>query len=263
MNERNFELHAEETHNKLQVIQSSLDNLVTVLSKAAGADISGISDEPPKVEIVGGVSVNTQESVEITNLQEIHDAVKMLADETRKTIIETYKAPPDKITVKNIAEAKADTVKVNNMVEFSNTVITALKPIIDEIAKIEPKVKVEQQNIVFPRSAKEAIPVRLSDGKSFYNAIFTSISNGFNSDGIISAIGDINGTTKYITRIDEASATITYIGKAVPAGTAVPTSDPLWQITKIDETSGTVITYADGDLLFDNVFDDRAGLTYA
>jgi hypothetical protein len=221
MNERNFELHAEETHNKLQVIQSSLDNLVTVLSKAAGADISGISDEPPKVEIVGGVSVNTQESVEITNLQEIHDAVKMLADETRKTIIETYKAPPDKITVKNIAEAKADTVKVNNMVEFSNTVITALKPIIDEIA------------------------------------------NGFNSDGIISAIGDINGTTKYITRIDEASATITYIGKAVPAGTAVPTSDPLWQITKIDETSGTVITYADGDLLFDNVFDDRAGLTYA
>lgn len=59
--------------------------------------------------------------------------------------------------------------------------------------------------------------------------------------------------------IDEASATITYIGKA-PVGSLA--SDAVWKIMKIDESSGTVITYADGNSNFDNVWNNRASLTY-
>lgn len=64
----------------------------------------------------------------------------------------------------------------------------------------------------------------------------------------------------YATRIDEASATVTYIGKADP-GTA--SSAASWQIQKVDTTSGTVITFADGNSNFDNIWDNRASLSYS
>lgn len=64
----------------------------------------------------------------------------------------------------------------------------------------------------------------------------------------------------YATRIDEASGTVTYIGTALP-GTL--TSAASWQIKKIDSSSGTSITYADGNSSFDNVWNDRASLSYS
>ena len=61
-------------------------------------------------------------------------------------------------------------------------------------------------------------------------------------------------------RVDPASSTVTYLGKAAP-GTA--TSTAAWQISKVDTTSGTVITWADSDDNYDNVWDDRASLSYS
>lgn len=61
-------------------------------------------------------------------------------------------------------------------------------------------------------------------------------------------------------RIDDYSDTnIQYVGKAEP-GTA--TSAASWQIMKIDESTGTIITWADGDDNFDNIWDNRTSLTY-
>ena len=71
---------------------------------------------------------------------------------------------------------------------------------------------------------------------------------------------EVIGTTVFATRIDEASATVTYVGKAA-TGTA--TSSALWQVQKIDTSSGTVITWADGNGLFDNIWDNRATLSYS
>lgn len=64
----------------------------------------------------------------------------------------------------------------------------------------------------------------------------------------------------YTVRVDEASATVIYIGKA-PVSTS--TSSSQWQIRKIDTSSGVVITWADGNDYFDNVWDNRSGLTYS
>lgn len=64
-----------------------------------------------------------------------------------------------------------------------------------------------------------------------------------------------------LTYIDAASSTVTYLGYA-KSGTA--TSGAGWQIKKV-MTSGNVtsIAYADGDDNYDNVWDNRASLTYS
>jgi len=70
--------------------------------------------------------------------------------------------------------------------------------------------------------------------------------------------------TQFTTRLDTISSTsVTYVGKA---GIGVSTSDPVWQIQKLDESGSPetlVITWADGNTNFDNVWDDRVTLTYS
>ena len=56
--------------------------------------------------------------------------------------------------------------------------------------------------------------------------------------------------------------TITYVGTALP-GSA--TSVAVWQVQKIDESGSPemIITWADGNNSFDNIWDDRAILNYS
>jgi len=61
--------------------------------------------------------------------------------------------------------------------------------------------------------------------------------------------------------LDDTSTTdTTYIGEA-RIGTA--TSVAKWRIQKLDESSGLTIQWADGNGEFDNVWDDRVGLSYS
>lgn len=71
---------------------------------------------------------------------------------------------------------------------------------------------------------------------------------------------DIYQEKNYTTRIDEPSASVTYIGKAQFTASE---SLAVWQIKKMT-VSGTVtsITWADGDEAFDNIWANRASLTY-
>jgi hypothetical protein len=65
----------------------------------------------------------------------------------------------------------------------------------------------------------------------------------------------------YKTAIDEASASVTYVGRAV-AGTA--TSAASWQVSKFTLTGAVLVQEtADGDFLFNNIWDNRASLTYS
>lgn len=60
-------------------------------------------------------------------------------------------------------------------------------------------------------------------------------------------------------KMDEASSTITYVGEAA-AGSA--TSGAVWRIKRISTAAGVAIEWADGDTDFNNVWDNRAALTY-
>jgi hypothetical protein len=59
---------------------------------------------------------------------------------------------------------------------------------------------------------------------------------------------------------DSTTADVVYQGWASP-GTA--TSDAGWKIKKMSTASGLITTWADGNTLFDNVWDDIASLSYS
>lgn len=61
------------------------------------------------------------------------------------------------------------------------------------------------------------------------------------------------------TKVTVSGAT-TYIGIAAPGSSQ---SSSVWQCCKIDQSSGTVITWADGNCEFDNTASDLTALTYS
>ena len=69
------------------------------------------------------------------------------------------------------------------------------------------------------------------------------------------------GTLKKVI-LDEASASLLYFGVAAPGAL---TSADVWQIQKIVIGPGNsvAITWADGNAEFDNVWDNRASLSYS
>lgn len=68
-------------------------------------------------------------------------------------------------------------------------------------------------------------------------------------------------TVNYKQHVDVVSDSITYLGYADP-GTS--NADALWQIKRVTTTGDDLlIEYADGDANFDNVWNDRATLSYS
>lgn len=98
------------------------------------------------------------------------------------------------------------------------------------------------------------------NGANGLSAYEIAVKNGF-SGTETEWLASLGGSqVDYTQRIDEVSATVTYIGKAEPGsaeGAAV------WQIKKIEIIgTETETTWADGDVSFNNVWDDRVSLTY-
>ena len=155
------ELYQEENRNILLEIRDAL--------KGFTAPTIQLKDS---VKFDGELKVNTQKSVEVTNIHEFIDSVSKLAD-TIETAIKNNSYKPEKnITVDNIKDAQPTELKVNNLKELSKYFTTLEKAIKDN----QPIVNVTKQSIVFPTSANNPISVRLSDGKSFYNSIQQAIS---------------------------------------------------------------------------------------
>ncbi len=79
----------------------------------------------------------------------------------------------------------------------------------------------------------------------------------------INALIDEAMATEYATRYDQDAATPTfaYLGKAQVASA---TSAAVWQIQKLvfGVDGDVTITWADGNAAFDNVWDNRASLSY-
>lgn len=79
-------------------------------------------------------------------------------------------------------------------------------------------------------------------------------------DVLASAGVDGGDAVPYAVELDDAGGGVTYVGKADP-GTATSTAG--WQIQRITESAGDVtVEWADGDALFNNVWDNRLSLAY-
>lgn len=82
-----------------------------------------------------------------------------------------------------------------------------------------------------------------------------------NADGSINAVtGSTSATPNNVLMAYKSTDNkVIYIGEAVNASL---TSAALWKITRLDTTTLLAVTYADGNLNFDNVWDNRESLTY-
>jgi hypothetical protein len=71
---------------------------------------------------------------------------------------------------------------------------------------------------------------------------------------------DANASEETITLVDTASTTIIYIGSALPGSLS---SQAVWRIQRVDLTTSEIkILFADSDQNFDNIWDNRASLSY-
>ena len=139
-------------------------------------------------------------------------------------------------------------LKAVEKIKFPDLPKTDLEPLLKATKKISDTIS----GLRFP-VANYVLPFKDANGAATQAQL--------DSSGNVPISGSLSiSESVYTTRIDEASGTVTYIGTANP-GTA--TSAASWQIKKIDSTNPTSILFADGDSSFNNVWNDRASLSYS
>lgn len=166
----NTELYLETQEQILLDTQKAIADLLPALEKVSAA----IEPHPEQMTVSGEVSVSNQvKAVDVTNLEAITDALTALGDKLHTSIQKNAHKPLEAVTVKN----PTDSVTVKNLTS-TNNLLTELKKAIDGL---DLNVTVEKQDLKLPTAAKDALPVRLSDGKSFYKAVSTAVTTGLSN----------------------------------------------------------------------------------
>jgi hypothetical protein len=60
--------------------------------------------------------------------------------------------------------------------------------------------------------------------------------------------------------LDDSASPVLYMGWALPGSLE---SEAKWRICKVDTSSGVSMKYADGNINFDNIWENRVGLSYS
>lgn len=96
------------------------------------------------------------------------------------------------------------------------------------------------------------------------NSLMQIVKLDIGAEGLSNPVTSLNplpaSSPSYISYVDEASSTVTYVGEAVP-GTA--TSAAAWRIKRVSVSGSiTSILYAGSAATFVNVWNNRAALSY-
>jgi len=71
----------------------------------------------------------------------------------------------------------------------------------------------------------------------------------------------VTSSVPYAIKLDDTSTSnVTYVAEAAIASLG---SAAVWRIKKLDEVSGLVITWADGNADFDNIWNNRTSISYS
>lgn len=190
----NQELYQEENRQLLKSIASGIDEFKKVLQ----GQIDITVNQPDKI------TVNTEKSVEVTNLEQMKEWVDSLGTVVTKAIEDNSYKPISEVSIKNTKDILPSKLTISNLSDIKEYFSDITRAIKDN----QPIVNITKQNIVFPRSPKDAIPVRLSDGKGFYNAITAAISSSNGSAHLYVGGTAVSASNPVPVDIQDASLTI-------------------------------------------------------
>lgn len=231
---------------------------------------------------------------ENTDLSEITQVMQALLQEARqipkshnkidipKPIDNSKQLEDLAAAVKAVEEAvKAQKLTAEPVVNVPETQVNVeapdLKPIEKSIAKSSTEVVKAVEGIKLPEFNTDPVEKLLKKSNTLLKEIADKPVGGGGGGGRatpyedndgIPAFGLVNpdrslatGSKPQAVRIDDTTtANTTYIGKALIGST---TAAEVWQIAKLDTSSGLIKTWADGDASFNNAWDNRASLTYS
>lgn len=158
----NQELYNEEQRQILLDLKKAVDNQAKIIEKQnelIQKQLDTYVAPKDNIEVKGKLEVNTEKEVAITNLDEHTQKVV-------EAVLSTIQTPVDKVTVKNIKDAVAKSIKVSNLEGVENKLVD-LKTAIEK----QEAINIVQKEVKMPNTASDYVSVRLTDGKSFYNAI--------------------------------------------------------------------------------------------
>lgn len=246
---------------------------------------------PDALKVVSAVNElhSTLKTHKNTDLSEVSTLLKKILAEQSKPAKE-IKFPEQKDTVKvsNLEEISVDNsdvvkaikgIKLNvespkvdvkapiiNVETDLKPVQTALLDVLSAIKDIKipetPKTdlsKVEKNTTEANKLLQKIVDKRSGGGGGGSGAAFINPAGNL-VHPTLDTFGSVPTFSNPFAMKITVAGTVTYIAKALP-GTAQ--SSPVWQVQKVDETTGTVITWCDGNSLFDNIATDLTALTYS
>lgn len=222
--------------------------------------LSEVIDKPLKIEdldlLLGSLN----------SIGSVQKQIEELSESLKKIVIPDY---PKELTIKDLPLLIKTLSNVNTdiKVEWLNEKkVTEITSRLDAITKAVNESKVPQPS----QKPSDFIPVRrvikagnvflFDDAQSRGGGGGSSVQNDLIENNRVKVT---NEESNYAVRTDAVTTSnVTYVGKAAIGSS---TASAVWQVQKVDETTTNVaiITWADGDASFNNVWDNRASLTYS
>lgn len=262
--------------NKLEEIKSSSLVSNQILKVIAGKDNSDVVEKLTSIESI--LSIPEKETdlspVVIAQNEGVSAITSAIGTLTEAVNNKEYPQFPDipeqKETVKIDGEVKVSKPSWYSPVDLSGIKTTLEKIAGKEMPKFEfpdfKKILSPIQSILEKIAEKKIPEIPMKDG--YIKVTVDRVGGGGLSQPESIALRAVATEEtlagQFAIQLDDVSTTgVTYIGKAAIGSSA---SSAVWQIKKIDET-GTpidmVITWADGNANFDNIWSNRLSLTYA
>jgi siroheme synthase (precorrin-2 oxidase/ferrochelatase) len=172
---------------------------------------------------------------------------------------------------------QTNALKASDITEVMNSVKTNDSKLTKEVINAVNDLKVNLETNTMSQKPEDFQPVRrvrkvgsrlIFDDDSMQVNVSGGGGGGIQTNlirddavAVVNPDGTEIGDPPLAVRLDDSStANTTYIGKAE---TGADPGESVWQISKLDTSSGLIKTWADGSASFSQVWDDRTSLTYS